>query len=45
MRVVVNERVDKPRVELAWVLDVGIFAFDPQTHVGHDRMDLKTLRE
>ena len=45
MRVVVNEMVYKPRVELARVLDVGIFAFDPNTLVGHDPMDLKTLRE
>ena len=33
MRVVVNERVYKPRVELAVVLNVEIFAFDPHTPV------------
>ena len=40
MRVVVNEMVYKPRVELAGVLIAEIFAFDPHTPVGHDPMDL-----
>ena len=45
MRVVVNEMVHKPRVELALVLDVEVFAFKFHRLAGLGPMDLKNWRE
>ena len=45
MLVVVNESVHEPRVELAWALDVEVFALNFHRLAGLDQMDLKNWRE